>query len=185
MIRSLDLFISLLGLIVLLPIMVIIFAFTYIFTGPPLFTQTRVGINKTPFTLIKFRTMRPQAASVVSHLSDSSDITKFGRFLRKMKLDELPQLWNVLKGEMSVVGPRPGLPVQSELIKKRSLFGVYSVKPGITGLAQIKCIDMSTPDLLAKLDKEMIETMSVKNYFKYIFLTFLGRGHGDAIKKED
>lgn len=151
-------------------------------TGAPIFRQERVGRNKKPFILIKFRTMPVGTVSIASHLASSASITTFGHFLRKTKLDELPQLWNVLKGEMSLVGPRPSLFNQEELIKARYAKGVYSVRPGITGLAQIQNIDMSTPDLLAKTDAKMIETMTVTKYFLYIIKTALGSGSGDVVK---
>lgn len=126
--------------------------------------------------------MRKNTASIASHLADASAITPLGHFLRRNKLDEIPQLWNVLKGEMSLVGPRPGLPNQIELTAAREKLGVFQVRPGITGLAQINGIDMSTPELLAQTDARMIAEMSVRNYFKYIVLTVLGKGSGDRIK---
>jgi lipopolysaccharide/colanic/teichoic acid biosynthesis glycosyltransferase len=150
-------------------------------TGSPIFCQERVGINKKPFTLVKFRTMSVDAESVASHLASSASITKVGYFLRKTKLDELPQLWNVLKGEMSLVGPRPGLFNQLELTVARDKAGVFSVRPGITGLAQVSNIDMSTPELLAITDAQMINEMSFGNYFKYILKTVTGKGSGDRI----
>ena len=115
--------------------------------------------------------------------STSPAVTHLGSFLRKTKLDELPQLWNVLKGEVSLVGPRPNLLNQVELINAREALDVYRVRPGITGLAQIKDIDMSTPTLLANTDAEMISAMSVVNYFKYIFLTVAGKGQGDRARR--
>ena len=109
MIRFLDIVFSLFGLVAGFPILVVLYLIGLFDTGSPLFRQERVGRYKKPFTLVKFRTMKVDTASVASHLVSSASITKFGGFLRRTKLDELPQLWNVLKGEMSLVGPRPGL----------------------------------------------------------------------------
>lgn len=180
--RMLDIIFSFIGLVFTLPILVTILVIGYFDTGSPLFIQERVGRHKKPFNLVKFRTMKVNTASLASHLVDGSSITKFGKFLRKTKLDELPQLYNVLKGDMSLIGPRPNLFNQSELIGEREQMGVYEVLPGITGLSQLSNIDMSTPKLLAKTDKKMIDTTSVKNYFSYIVRTALGQGSGDAIK---
>jgi lipopolysaccharide/colanic/teichoic acid biosynthesis glycosyltransferase len=119
--------------------------------------------------------------SVATHQVKGSAITGLGRILRKSKLDELPQLWNVLKGDMSLVGPRPCLPSQRELIEARAFKGVFVVRPGITGLAQIRGVDMSTPELLAETDGEMLRDFSVIRYFQYIFLTIGGRGAGDRV----
>jgi lipopolysaccharide/colanic/teichoic acid biosynthesis glycosyltransferase len=143
--------------------------------------QQRVGRDEKLFTLIKFRTMKPETGSVGTHEVDPDQVTTWGKLLRKTKIDELPQLWNVLKGEMSLVGPRPCLPNQTQLIQARTNLGVFSVRPGITGLAQIQGIDMSTPGLLAKTDAEMIRTMNLFNYFKYILLTMCGGGRGDRV----
>jgi O-antigen biosynthesis protein WbqP len=153
-------------------------------TGSPIFIQTRVGKDKKPFNLIKFRTMSKETASVASHLASNAAITPLGSFLRKTKIDELPQLINVLKGDMSLVGPRPNLFNQEELIAERGALGIYDVLPGVTGLAQVNNIDMSTPKLLAETDKRMIETLTVKNYFKYIIMTATGSGSGDAVKPQ-
>ena len=183
MIRVFDILFSALGLIVLSPMMLLVWLLGWIDTRAPLFRQQRVGRHQQPFVLVKFRTMRPDTASVASHLADASAITSFGRFLRRTKLDELPQLWNVLRGEMSLVGPRPCLFNQDEVIAERAARDVFDARPGITGLAQIQGIDMSTPKLLAKTDAEMISTMSVTNYFKYIFLTFAGKGQGDRVRR--
>lgn len=183
MIRFFDMLFSLLGLISLSPLLVMIFIFGLFISGSPLFFQERIGRNEKPFTLVKFRTMPKDTASVASHLAKRSSITPFGHFLRKTKLDELPQLWNVLKGDMSLVGPRPNLFNQEDLIHARRALGVYAVRPGITGLAQIKNIDMATPVLLARTDAELLSTMSVANWFKYIFLTIAGKGRGDRVRR--
>jgi O-antigen biosynthesis protein WbqP len=180
--RLLDFFIAFVGLLVTSPILVLIIIVGYLDTGSPVFIQKRVGKNQKAFILIKFRTMRLDTKSVASHLASTASITKIGGFLRKTKLDELPQLWNVLKGEMSLVGPRPGLFNQEELTQFRNIEGVYHVRPGITGLAQVSDIDMSTPELLAKTDAKMIAEMSLTNYFKFIFQTVAGNGMGDRIK---
>ncbi|MGL0938977.1 sugar transferase [Vibrio vulnificus] len=183
MIRLLDFFAAFFGLLFLWPILVVVTVIGLFDTGSPIFVQERVGRNRKPFKLVKFRTMSVDTQSVASHLANTSSITKLGAFLRKTKIDELPQLINVLKGEMSLVGPRPNLFNQEELIKEREALGVYNVLPGITGLAQVQNIDMSTPQLLAKTDREMIDTLTIKNYFKYIIMTVTGSGSGDAVKK--
>ena len=152
-------------------------------TGDPIFRQQRVGRFQRPFILLKFRTMNVDTASVATHLVSNTSITPFGHFLRRTKLDELPQLWNVLIGDMSLVGPRPGLFNQLELIQERERRGIYDVSPGITGLAQVNKIDMSNPVLLADTDKKMIQTLTLVTYFKYIFLTLTGKGGGDRVVK--
>ncbi|MPY24854.1 sugar transferase [Shewanella sp. YLB-07] len=182
MIRIIDFFAAFLGLLLLWPILLCVAIIGIFDTGSPIFVQIRVGKNKKPFKLIKFRTMVVETKSVASHLANHASITKFGRCLRKTKIDELPQLVNVLKGEMSLVGPRPNLFNQNELIQERDALGVYNVLPGVTGLAQVKNIDMSTPGLLAQTDKEMIDTLTVKNYLKFILMTITGSGSGDAAK---
>lgn len=163
------------------PVFVVICILGYFDTGSPVFRQTRVGKNQQPFTLIKFRTMPVETKSVATHLVGASSVTKLGGFLRKTKLDELPQLINVVKGEMSLVGPRPCLFNQQELIDARQEKGVFDVRPGITGLAQVNEIDMSTPELLAEWDERMISSMTVKSYFSYIIQTVLGKGAGDRV----
>ena len=182
LIRLLDVIFSLFGLVCGFPVLLAIYVIGLFDTGAPVFKQERVGKNKKPFTLVKFRTMSVDTASVASHLASTASITKLGGFLRKTKLDELPQLWNVLKGEMSLVGPRPNLFNQVELITARDSLGVFNVRPGITGLAQVNDIDMSTPDLLAKTDAKMINGMSIGHYFKFIMQTVLGAGAGDRVR---
>lgn len=182
MIRIFDFTFSLLGLVFGSPVLVMIYTVGLFDTGSPVFRQERVGRYKKSFVLVKFRTMSVDTASVASHLASTASITKLGAFLRKTKLDELPQLWNVLKGEMSLVGPRPGLFNQEELITVREKEEVFLVRPGITGLAQVSDVDMSTPELLAKTDAKMIREMSLMNYFKFIFQTVAGAGAGDRVK---
>ncbi|SON50950.1 sugar transferase [Vibrio tapetis] len=182
MIRVIDVIAAFFGLLLLWPILLVVIIIGLFDIGSPVFIQERVGRHKKPFRLIKFRTMPVETKSVASHLVSNVPITKLGYFLRKTKIDELPQLINVLKGEMSLVGPRPNLFNQEELIKERDALGVYNVLPGVTGLAQVQNIDMSTPALLAKTDKEMIDTLTIKSYFKYIIMTATGNGSGDAVK---
>jgi len=182
MLRLLDFFFSSFGLVLGSPVLLTIYLFGLFDTGSPLFYQERVGRSQIPFILVKFRTMRPDTASVASHLADESAITRLGALLRRTKLDELPQLWNVLKGEMSLVGPRPCLLSQTELITERQSLGVFEVRPGITGLAQVGNIDMSTPKKLAETDAHMLSRLTVAMYFKYIFMTLLGKGSGDGVK---
>ncbi len=182
MIRVFDFLFSFFGILFLLPIGVVLYIIGLFDTGSPIFVQERVGKNKKPFNLLKFRTMSVDTKSVASHLANKSSITKFGAFLRKTKLDELPQLINVLKGDMSLVGPRPNLFNQTELIEERDKLGVYNVVPGITGLSQINEIDMSTPKKLAEKDAEMIANYNIKDYFKYIFMTVGGKGQGDRVR---
>lgn len=183
MYRLIDFVVALVALVMVLPIFVIVFVIGLFDTGSPLFFQERVGKDKKPFTIIKFRTMSVDTKSVASHLASQASITKMGTILRKTKLDELPQLWNVLKGEMSLVGPRPNLFNQQELIAARDRKNIYSVRPGITGLAQIQNIDMSTPVMLAKTDSIMIKKMTISNYFSYIIKTVAGSGSGDGVKE--
>jgi len=182
MFRFLDFIISLLALSLLWPLLLVILTIGFFDTGSPIFRQERVGRNKKPFILIKFRTMSVDTMSVATHLASSASITRFGHFLRKTKIDELPQLINVLKGDMSLVGPRPCLFNQEELITERQKRGVFNVLPGVTGLAQINDIDMSTPKLLAEWDQKMIRSMTLNNYFSYIIATALGRGAGDRVR---
>jgi O-antigen biosynthesis protein WbqP len=182
LIRFLDVVLSAIGLVVTLPLMLVLWLFGWWDTRSPLFRQERVGLYQRPFTLVKFRTMRPGTASVATHLAEASAVTPFGRFLRRTKLDELPQLWNVLKGEMSLVGPRPCLPNQEELIAERQRRGVFEVRPGITGLAQVNGIDMSEPARLAEVDERMIRTLTLKDYFRYLVMTLTGKGSGDRVR---
>ena len=185
LIRLFDCLFSLVGLLLGSPVLVLITLVGLFDTGAPFFRQARVGRYGKAFTLVKFRTMKPGTASVASHLASADAITPFGQLLRRTKLDELPQLWNVLRGEMSLVGPRPCLFSQQELIAERELRGILDARPGITGLAQINDIDMSTPVLLAETDKKMMDNLNLKAYFGYIFMTVMGKGAGDRVPGRD
>ncbi|MFP4155006.1 MAG: sugar transferase, partial [Halothiobacillaceae bacterium] len=180
--RFFDIVFALFGLVIGSPVLLVLAVIGWFDTRSPLLWQERVGRNRRPFTLVKFRTMRPGTASVATHLVSASSVTPFGRFLRRSKLDELPQLWNVLKGEMSLVGPRPCLPNQEELIAERARRGVFDVRPGITGLAQVNGIDMSEPARLAEVDEQMLKHLTLSDYFRYLFLTVTGSGAGDRIR---
>jgi O-antigen biosynthesis protein WbqP len=180
--RFFDLTLASIGLFIGAPVFLLIYIASYLDTGSPLLRQKRVGKMQRPFILVKFRTMRLGTASVATHLADASAITPFGRILRRTKLDELPQLWNVLVGDMSLVGPRPCLPTQKTLVNARDALGVYQARPGITGLAQIRHIDMSTPELLASTDAQMLKTLTIRQYFMYIVKTLSGKGRGDKVK---
>lgn len=150
--------------------------------GPGFFFQKRVGRHGKIFNCIKFRTMKVGTKSVGTHEVNRSSITKVGRFLRRTKLDELPQIWNLLRGDMSLVGPRPCLPNQTELVLARKKRNVLSIRPGITGLAQIHNIDMSTPELLAEWDERYLKLRSILLDINILKLTLLGRGQGDKTK---
>ena len=183
MIRFFDIFFSFIGVLILSPIYLLILILCFFDTGSPIFTQKRIGKEMMPFSLFKFRSMKIGTNSIATHLTCESSVTLFGRVLRKSKLDELPQLWNVFVGDMSLVGPRPNLYNQYELIKERECRGIYKVRPGISGIAQISKIDMSTPKLLAETDMRMIRELNLKKYFFIIFQTILGKGTGDSITK--
>ena len=180
--RFFDIIFSFCGILILSPILLILLIGGIIDTGAPIFFQKRLGKNKKEFTLFKFRSMNLETNSLATHLVNANAITHWGKIIRTLKLDELPQLFNVLNGDMSLVGPRPNLPNQSELIKEREARNVYSVRPGITGLSQINKVDMSTPKLLAEMDSKMIQNFSTLNYFKYLFLTLSGKGFGDRAR---
>ncbi len=180
-IRLYDLVISLFITIIFSPILLLLYIICFLESGKPFFIQKRLGKNKKLFNLFKFRTMHVDTPSVASHLVDKKLITRFGRVIRYLKLDELPQPLNVFRGEMSLVGPRPCLPEQTELIKQRQIYNIFSVNPGVTGLAQIKGVDMADPKKLAEIEYQMISDFHQINYFKYLFLTFFGKGFGDRI----
>ncbi|SDO56400.1 Sugar transferase involved in LPS biosynthesis (colanic, teichoic acid) [Aureimonas jatrophae] len=149
--------------------------------GPGLFRQERVGRNGVPFTCLKLRTMRIDTVSAASHDTPASAVTALGARLRRWKLDELPQLWNVLKGEMSFVGPRPCLLIQRELIEERRRRGVLALRPGITGLAQVQGIDMRDPVRLAEIDARYGASRSFLGDLALILRTVAGGGQGDRV----
>jgi len=170
--RILDFTSALLGLIVLSPIIVLLaLAVSVSSRGLAIFRQERVGKDEQLFTCYKFRTMYPGTAQRATHEVGASAITPIGAVLRRYKLDELPQLWNVLRGDMSMVGPRPCLPVQKELISERRARRVFSLRPGITGLAQVEDIDMSEPKRLAERDADYITEQSLALDLSLIFRT--------------
>ncbi|MDP3691022.1 sugar transferase [Bradyrhizobium sp.] len=182
--RTFDFFVSACGLIVLMPFMLIIAWFVARSSpGGVLFVQTRIGKFEKPFRCYKFRTMAHGAPSAGSHEVDDSWITPTGRRLRSSKLDELPQLFNVLRGDMSLVGPRPCLPNQSEVIAARRARDVFRIRPGITGPAQLASIDMSTPEKLAEADASYIENQTFTGDLRIVAATVLGAGSGDAANR--
>ena len=153
---------------------------SFIFKSP-IFIQERVGRFKSGFKIIKFRSMKVGTRSVGTHLINRSSIPKYGAFLRHFKLDEILQLFNVLLGHMSIVGPRPCLFNQSDVIVEREKLNIFQAKPGITGLSQIRKITMENPIILARTDYEMMIDFSLIKYIKIIILTIFGCGKGDAL----
>lgn len=146
----------------------------------PVFRQTRVGRDNREFEMYKLRTMSPGTPNVASHEVSSLQITRVGKVIRRLKFDELPQIFNILNGTMSFVGPRPCLPSQTELIHARAMLGVSTLKPGITGPGQIAGLDMSTPDALSAADATYLGCHSMAVDLRYLLQTFLGHGRGDA-----
>jgi O-antigen biosynthesis protein WbqP len=150
--------------------------------GPVIFRQRRVGLHEQPFTCYKLRTMFVDTRDVPTHETSASSVTPVGKWLRSLKLDELPQLWNIVRGDMSLVGPRPCLPSQVELIAARRARGVYEIRPGVTGISQVAGIDMSNPERLAELDARYLEQMSLATDIRIILATALGAGRGDRVQ---
>ena len=162
--RIIDLTLSIAGLVVLSPVLVLLsFAIKIDSPGPVLFKQKRVGINKTHFNIYKFRTMRTDTPKdTPTHLLANPDkyITKAGRLLRKASLDELPQIINILLGQMAIIGPRPALWNQYDLIEERDKYGANDIRPGLTGWAQINGRDELPIEVKAKYDGEYVRRMS-------------------------
>ncbi|RWP38393.1 sugar transferase [Mesorhizobium sp.] len=151
--------------------------------GPTIFRQVRVGREQRQFVLFKLRTMSLATGDRASHEVAHSKITRVGMVLRKSKLDELPQLINVLRGDMSLVGPRPCLPSQHLLISEREKHGVFSARPGITGPAQLAGVDMSRPVELAEIDAGYVRNLAFWSDLRCILLTAVGHGRGDAVNR--
>jgi O-antigen biosynthesis protein WbqP len=146
----------------------------------PFFLQSRLGRRERPFNLLKIRTMSAGTVQGASHEIGTSTVLRVGRLIRRLKIDELPQLWNVLTGDMSLVGPRPGLPVQRELTEARRAHGVFELRPGITGVSQVAGLDMSTPLKLAESDARYLGPWSAGCDLLILWRTVSGSGRGDA-----
>ncbi len=168
-----------------LPLLVLILLIRRNSPGPGLFRQIRVGRNEKPFTCYKLRTMRTGTREAPTHQSSTGDVTPMGGWLRRSKLDEIPQLWNVLVGEMSLVGPRPCLPSQTELIAARRRRGVYALRPGITGIAQTAGVDMSDPEKLAALDASYIGKENLRTDLQILYGTFSSKALADRVAHTD
>ena len=169
--RAIDISLIVLTLPVTLPLVIFALAASFFDTGSPIFAQRRIGKDEKAFLLLKVRTVSSEAPDIPTHLLPERYVSKFGRALRRSKLDELPQLFNVIAGSMSLVGPRPCLLTQEEVIEARKEHALYSFAPGITGLAQIRGITMAEPERLAKADAEMMKNLSVISYFSILFQT--------------
>lgn len=182
-IRALDVVAASAGLLITGPvILALALVIRATSAGPGLFAQPRLGRGERTFICYKLRTMTVGTVSAATHEVSAAAVTPLGRSLRRLKLDELPQLWNVLVGEMSLVGPRPGLPVQTELREARRAHGIFHVRPGVTGPGQVAGVDMSDPARLAVLDATFASQPTVGAYIKYVLLTVLGRGQGDRVR---
>jgi len=174
--RAFDLAVSAAGLLISAPLLCLLaVAVKLTSKGPALFCQRRVGRGQRAFVCLKLRTMHAGTPSVPTHEAPAGSMTRLGAFLRRWKLDELPQLWNVLKGEMSLVGPRPCLPDQHELIGERRERGVFTIRPGVTGLAQVSGVDMSDPVRCAELDARYMTAMGWRADLAILLRTFARR----------
>lgn len=184
--RIFDFLMSLIAIIVLSPV-ILITALAVKFTspGPMLFKQRRIGKDNVEFEIYKFRTMRIDTPNVPTHLLENPDqwITPVGKFLRKTSLDELPQLFNILKGEMSIVGPRPALYNQLDLKEMRTKVGVHKLVPGLTGWAQINGRDEIPLSLKVSLDKEYLDRKSFFFDIKVIIMTVLSVIKSDGVQE--
>ena len=164
----------LLGFLVVLPLILIGIVLVYLEDGAPIiFSQERLGKNKKTFKIYKIRTMKKGTPSKGTHQISKKNYLFIGSILRKSKIDELPQLINFLKGDINLIGPRPGLESQIELKEFRDKLNVFSIKPGITGLAQVLGFDMSNPKKLSKIDSIYIHRKNIKIDIYIFFATFL------------
>lgn len=180
--RLFDLLVAAAALLVLAPLLLWIAAGVRRSSpGRAIFVQERVGRGETVFRCYKFRTMLVAAPNAGSHEVSASWVTPLGARLRRYKIDELPQLWNVLRGDMSLVGPRPCLPGQIDVVEARRARGVFAARPGITGYAQLAAIDMSMPAKLAEADARYLAERSFVGDLRIILATVVGRGSGDRV----
>jgi O-antigen biosynthesis protein WbqP len=183
--RLIDIILSLIGLILLSPIfLILIIAIKMDSRGPVFFKQKRVGIYKTHFYILKFRTMKIDTPKdTPTHLLENPEqyITRVGKFLRKTSLDELPQIWNIFVGQMSIIGPRPALWNQYDLIAERDKYGANNVLPGLTGWAQINGRDELSIEVKAKLDGEYVERLSLWMDIKCFFMTIVSVLKSDGV----
>jgi len=181
--RAFDLCLAVVGLPLAAPVMLVcMVAIRLSSPGPVILRQTRIGRHEQPFICLKLRTMHAQTREAPSHETPASAVTPLGASLRRLKLDELPQLFNIIRGEMSFVGPRPCLPTQVELIAARRERGLYVLRPGITGVAQVAGIDMSDPERLAEADAAYLRTSSLLVDLRLILATLTGAGRGDRVR---
>lgn len=169
--RALDFSLSLVMLVLASPVFSCLILAGSIKFGSPFFLQRRVGKNNVSFIIYKFRSLPLSTPDVPTHELNLPNISAYGKWLRKSKLDELPQLLNVINGQMSLVGPRPCLPSQAEIIRLRKISGVLAMRPGITGLAQLQNYHMEYPERVVELDREMQLNLSVVLYCKILFAT--------------
>lgn len=184
--RLFDFLMSLIATIILSPVILIVaLAVKFTSPGPILFKQRRIGKDNVEFEIYKFRTMRIDTPNVPTHLLENPEqwITPVGKFLRKTSLDELPQLFNILKGEMSIVGPRPALYNQFDLKEMRTEVEVHKLVPGLTGWAQINGRDEIPLILKVNLDKEYLDKMSFLFDIKIIFMTVLSVLKRDGVQE--
>jgi len=184
--RSIDL---LLALVMVIPALAICFVAAALHAvmekGNPIFIQSRLGKKEKLFKIYKLRTMNVGTVNAATHTVSASEVTTLGRMLRRTKIDELPQLINVIRGDMSFIGPRPCLPTQHELVSARRASRIFEVLPGISGLAQTLGVDMSQPMELTEIDADYISRQSVLLDLKLMAKTVMGSGSGDRTNQNN